>query len=281
MSELSRRSWVRAARASLIGVSAVLIAQAAAPPTDLAVQSVSSYQKQQALMFDDFNGPAWAPPNPQWWSYDTGGGGWGNGESQTYTSAPSNVRLDGAGHLVIEARNDGGEYTSARVTTQGRTSLLYGRAEARAKLPRGSGMHPAFWLLGTDLGVVGWPDSGEIDVVETIGGADQLYSSVIGPRTSGGDWQAGPTTDVANTFVDDFHTYWVEKAPGRVTFGVDGQITGAVTAAGLPPDERWVFDKPFFLLLNVAVGGEWPGPPDSSTPFPAAMVVDWVRVTDD
>ncbi|WP_245813892.1 glycoside hydrolase family 16 protein [Rhodococcus marinonascens] len=278
---MSRRSWVRMGRASLIGVTAVLITQAAGSPAETPPAAAKSQTNQQALMSDDFSGPAGTAPNPQLWSYDLGGGGWGNGELQTYTSSPSNVALDGAGHLVINARNDGGQYTSARLTTQGRTSFVYGRAEARAKLPRGAGIHPAFWLLGTDLNRVGWPESGEVDVIETINEAGQLFSTVHGPKVNGGDWQVGPTTNVSTTFVDDFHTYWVDKAPGRITFGVDGSVSGEVLAANLPPNQRWVFDKPFFLLLNVAVGGDWPGQPNGTTQFPAAMVVDWVRVTSD
>jgi beta-glucanase (GH16 family) len=271
-----RRRWVRFAAVGAAGLTTVLIAAFvhAGSPDNPRLTATS-------LMFDDFNGPAGTSPDAQWWSYDTGGGGWGNSEAQTYTSAPENVRLDGAGHLVIEARHDGAAYTSARVTTKGRVSFTNGRAEARMRLPRGVGLHPAFWLLGTDIDAVGWPASGEIDVVETLNDAPSLFSTLHGPKGSGGEWEVSATTGLAPSFVDDFHVYWVQKDPGSITMGVDDRVTGTFRAADVSPDQRWVFDKPFFLLFNVAVGGDWPGPVDSSTRFPAAMIVDWVKVTGD
>jgi beta-glucanase (GH16 family) len=142
-------------------------------------------------------------------------------------------------------------------------------------------LHPAFWLLGTDLDSVNWPESGEIDVIETLNDASDLNNALHGPEVGGGDWQIGATSNVEPSFVDGFHTYWVEKSPGSITIGVDDRVTANFRAADLSPEKRWVFDKPFFLVFNVAVGGQWPGPADRSTPFPAAMTVDWVRVTGD
>ncbi len=233
------------------------------------------------MMFDDFNGPAGSRPDPARWGYDLGGGGWGNGESQVYTDSPDNVALDGDGHLVITARRDGDRFTSARLTTKDRLSFVHGRAEARLRLPRGAGLHPAFWLLGDDVDAVGWPRSGELDVVETVSDARFLHNGAIGPDTDGREYKLSGDLPVDPTFVDDFHTYWVQRDPGVISMGVDDRTTTVFRAEDLPADEQWVFDKPFFLLLNVAVGGTWPGPADDTTPSPAAMTVDWVRVTGD
>ena len=233
------------------------------------------------MMFDDFNGPAGSRPDPARWGYDLGGGGWGNDESQVYTDSPDNVALDGDGHLVITARRDGDRFTSARLTTKGRLSFVHGRAEARVRLPRGAGLHPAFWLLGDDVDTVGWPRSGELDVVETISDARFIHNGAIGPDTDGREYKLAGTLPIDPPFVDDFHTYWVQRDPGVISMGVDDRTTTVFRAADLPADQQWVFDKPFFLLLNVAVGGTWPGPADDTTPSPAAMTVDWVRVTGD
>jgi len=233
------------------------------------------------LMFDDFNGPAGARPDPAHWGYDLGGGGWGNDEAQVYTNSPANAALDGDGHLVITARRDGNGFTSARLTTDGKMSFVHGRAEARLRMPRGAGLHPAFWLLGTDIGKVDWPASGELDVVETISGAQFIHNGAVGPDTEGQPYKLEADLPIDPSFVDSFHTYWVQRDPGVVTMGVDDRTTGVFRAADLPAGDRWVFDKPFYLLLNVAVGGTWPGPANESTPSPAAMTVDWVRVTSD
>jgi beta-glucanase (GH16 family) len=189
--------------------------------------------------------------------------------------------LDGDGHLLITARDDGNRVTSARLTTKDRLSFGYGRAEARLRLPRGAGMHPAFWLLGTDIDAVGWPRSGELDVVETVAEANFIHSGAIGPEPDGTEYKLAGTVPIDPAFVDGFHTYWVQREPGVITMGVDDRTTTVFRAADLPAGNQWVFDKPFFLVLNVAVGGRWPGPADDSTPFPAVMTVDWVRVTGD
>lgn len=265
------RAWLRAGTLLLVTVVPVTLLCTIDRPTASA----------SVVMFDDFNGPAGSRPDPARWGYDLGGGGWGNGEAQTYTDSPENAALDGDGHLVITARRDGDGFTSARLTTKGKLSFVHGRAEARLRLPRGAGLHPAFWLLGDDVDQVGWPRSGELDVVETIAGADFIHNGAIGPDSDGKEYKLASTEPIQPSFVDDFHTYWVQRDPGVVTMGVDDRTTAVFREADLPPDERWVFDKPFYLLLNVAVGGSWPGPADASTPSPAAMTVDWVRVTGD
>ncbi|WP_231751101.1 family 16 glycosylhydrolase [Mycobacterium sp. NAZ190054] len=265
------RSWTRVGAVVLAAMLPAVLLYAVERPTAAA----------SLVLFDDFNGPAGTPPDPARWGHDVGGGGWGNGESQVYTDSPKNAALDGNGHLVITARRDGNRITSARLTTQHRLSFVHGRAEARLRLPRGAGLHPAFWLLGTDLDTVGWPRSGELDVVETIGDAHFLHTGAIGPDLDGAEYKLSGSVPIDPSFVDGFHTYWVQREPGIVSMGVDDRTTTVFHAADLPAEQQWVFDKPFFLLLNVAVGGRWPGPADDSTPFPAVMTVDWVRVTGD
>jgi len=239
----------------------------------------ASRKGESVLMFEDFVGPAGTAPDPRYWGHAVGGGGWGNDEAQVYTDDPVNSRLDGEGNLVIEARPDGSGYTSARLVTLDRFAFQYGRAEARIKLPSGQGLHPAFWLMGTDVNRVGWPQSGEIDVIETINDAAFYHSALHGPSADGTPWEV--KAEGSGNMSEDFHDYWVERSPDRVTFGIDDAVTGEFSRADLAPGQEWVFDKPFSLLLNVAVGGRWPGDVGADTTFPATMLVDWVRVTDE
>jgi beta-glucanase (GH16 family) len=238
---------------------------------------------------DDFNGPAGSAPDGSRWVHDTGGGGWGNQELEYYTTSTSNAALDGNGHLVITARreNPAGygcwygscQYTSARLLTSGRFTQAYGRFEASIKIPRGQGLWPAFWMLGDNIGSVGWPNSGEIDVMENVGKEPgTVHGSLHGPGYSGGNPLTGwYTLPNGAALADAFHTYTVDWAPDSVTFSIDGIQYERHTPADTNGN-RWVFDHPFFILLNVAVGGTWPGSPDGSTSFPQQMVVDYVHV---
>lgn len=230
------------------------------------------------LLFDDFDGPAGTTPNPDVWRYALGDGGWGNDEAQTYTDHPDNVRLDGEGNLLVEAHSTADGFTSARLTTLDRFDFTFGRAEARIKVPVGQGLHPAFWLLGSDIDAVGWPASGEIDVMETLNDEDFVHSGLHGPTAVGAAWKT--SAESPQLPVEDFHRYWVEREPGRITVGIDDATTYTFRRSDLSSDDLWVFDKPFFLLLNVAVGGRWPGPVSPDTAFPATMVIDWIKVTD-
>jgi beta-glucanase (GH16 family) len=234
----------------------------------------------QVIFADEFDGPPGALPSPTW-RYDTGAGGWGNNELQVYTDSPANVSLDGAGHLAITARGDSqGQITSARITTQGTVEFTSGRAEARIALPAGKGLHPAFWLLGSDIDRVGWPAAGEIDVIETLSFAAAYHTGIHTPKQGSARGQEVSASGPAPVpLVGEFRTYWVERTPGRIVTGIDGLTLFTVTPADLAADSRWVFDAPFFMLLNLAVGGAWPGPPDTSTPNPSTMLVDWVRAT--
>lgn len=236
----------------------------------------------RVIFSDDFDGPAGTVPSDPW-RFDTGGGGWGNNEMQSYTNDPDNVSLDGSGRLAIVARGnpDGSDITSARVTTKGTVEFTSGRAEAHIALPAGAGLHPAFWLLGSDVDSVGWPAAGEIDVIETLNLAAEYHTGVHVPRAGSARGQEVSASGPAPfPLAGEFHTYWVEKTPGRIVTGIDDLALFTVTPADLAPESTWVFDRPVFLLLNLAVGGNWPGPPDPSTPNPSTMLVDWVRVTE-
>jgi beta-glucanase (GH16 family) len=211
-----------------------------------------------------------------------GGGGWGNNELQYYTSRTNNVRIEN-GKLVIEARQEnysGSNYTSARLKTQGKVSWAYGRIEARIKIPRGQGIWPAFWTLGTNISPVGWPGCGEIDIMENIGREPTLvHGTVHGPGYSGGNGiGAASSLPGGAAFTDDFHVYALEWTTNQLKWFVDGQQYFSVTPASLPNGTTWVFDRPQFLLLNLAVGGAWPGNPDGTTVFPQRLIVDYVRV---
>lgn len=239
---------------------------------------------------DEFEGSAGAPVDAGKWAADTGGQGWGNQEREYYTPGTENASLDGAGHLVITARAESPDtprrcwygacrYTSARLLTKGRFEATYGRFEARIRIPRGQGLWPAFWMLGADIGSVGWPTSGEIDVMENIGREPAMvHGTLHGPGYSG-DKGITSSYSTAGAFADDFHVFTVEWTPGEIRWLVDEREYRRATPADLPIGARWVFDHPFFILLNVAVGGAWPGDPDASTTFPQQMVVDYVRVS--
>jgi beta-glucanase (GH16 family) len=236
---------------------------------------------------DEFNTANGSRPDPAKWKFDVGGHGWGNRELEYYTDRPQNAFIED-GHLVIRAiREDytGADgvtrhYTSARLKTQEIFAQAYGRFEARIKIPNGQGMWPAFWLLGNNLGKVPWPGSGEIDIMENIGREPSLiHGSMHGPGYSGNE---GLTQAISlpgeQAFYEEYHLYAIEWEPGSVSYFVDSTKYATFAPAHLAPELHWVFDHPFFILLNVAVGGDWPGAPDESTVFPQSMLVDFVRV---
>ena len=240
---------------------------------------------------DEFNGADGSSPDASKWTYDTGvgGNGWGNNELETYTNRTQNAQIKG-GNLVITAvketyadPSDGvtRNYTSARLKTQSLFSQAYGRFEARIKIPAGQGMWPAFWMLGNDISSVGWPKCGEVDIMENIGKEpDTVHGSLHGPSTIGhtSDTTAPFSLPAGQKFADDFHLYAVEWEPGTIRFYVDSTLYATFNSSQWPAGGTWVFDHPFFIILNVAVGGSWPGSPDNSTVFPQQMLVDYVRV---
>ena len=247
----------------------------------LAAPAIAAPPYWTLIWADEFDGPAGSPPDPTKWAFDTGAGKWGNQELETYTDSRDNSRLDGNGNLVIEARQPApGQYTSARLKTQGLYAVEYGRIEARMKLPAGQGIWPAFWMLGIDIPQVGWPQCGEIDIMENIGREPSVvHGTVHGPGYSGANGIGQSYTLPDNSrFADDFHIFSVEWSQNGVQFFVDGQPYHTVRPSSLPQDTAWVFSHPFFLLLNVAVGGSWPGNPDATTVFPQQLLVDYVRV---
>jgi beta-glucanase (GH16 family) len=236
---------------------------------------------------DEFNSPAGSAVDGSKWKFDIGGGGWGNNERQYYTDSTSNAAHDGQGNLVITARKENPnnyqchygrcEYTSARLLTAGKFSQKYGRFETRMKVPRGQGIWPAFWMLGDDIGSVGWPNSGEIDIMEHIGKEpNTVYGTVHGPGYSAVEGITG-SRNIGRPLADDFHTFAVDWSPNLIVWYVDGTEYHRVTPGSLGGD-RWVFDHNFFMIMNVAVGGYWPGYPDATSTFPQSLVVDYVRV---
>jgi beta-glucanase (GH16 family) len=239
------------------------------------------------LWSDEFNGSL-GPPDATKWRAVSGGDGWGNQELQYYTNRPQNVSLDGQGHLVITSRAEKPDvyrcwygtckYSSARLTTENTFSQQYGYFEARIKIPRGQGVWPAFWMLGNNVDAAGWPASGEVDVMEALGNDPSVvYGSLHGPDDDGltGTFSSPGRKPLS----DGFHNFAVQWSPSSFVWYVDGQAYETRTRSDVGPS-GWVFDRPFFMLLNVAVGGHWPGGPDASTEFPQQMLVDYVRVYD-
>ncbi len=214
------------------------------------------------------------------WVRETGGGGWGNNELEFYTDRSENARVE-SGQLVIEARQEpfgGRPYTSARLKTESLGAWKYGRVEARMRIPRGQGLWPAFWMLGDQIAQVGWPACGEIDIMENIGGEPRrVHGTVHGPGYSGAQGvSAAYDLGGPSAFADAYHVYAVEWEADTIRWYVDSALYATVTPRDLPGP--WVFDHPFFIILNVAVGGGWPGSPDSTTVFPQTLQVDYVRV---
>lgn len=235
---------------------------------------------------DEFNGPNGSAPDPAKWVIETGGKGYGNDELETYTARTANVHQEN-GDLVITALKEdltGADgiprhYTSARLNTSGHFAQKYGRFEARIKLPSGKGIWPAFWLLGDDHATNHWPECGEIDILESIGAVDTIYSTIHGPGYSGAKGPSQKYTLPAGERVDEgFHVYAVEWAPNDLKFFFDDHLIVERTPADLPAGAKWVYDHPFFVILDLATGGRWPGNPDETTVFPQRMLVDYVRV---
>ena len=242
---------------------------------------------------DEFDGQDGSAVDPTKWVHDVGGSGWGNQELEYYTDGTQNAVVMG-GNLVITATTAGAssyncsypssgpcQYTSARLLTQNKFSQQYGRIEARIQIPKGQGLWPAFWMLGADINTSGWPTCGEIDIMENIGKEPSTNNGSLhmpAAGTSNDDDLTGTYTLPGNAKLgDDFHTYAIEWSAAAIKFYVDDNLYETQTPS-TATGRTWKFDHPFFMLLNVAVGGQWPGAPDSTTTFPQTMKVDWVRV---
>lgn len=233
---------------------------------------------------DEFNGSDATPPDPNIWTSNYGGNGWGNKQLE-YDTNNKNAYQDGQGNLVIEtdkANPDGlkcwygsCQYTSARISTSTHFSFTYGRLEARIKIPTGQGIWPAFWLLGNNIKSAGWPNCGEIDVMEDKGSEpSHTRGAAHGPD--------GFTKDLSSDlplghYADSFHTFALQWEPDRLSFFVDDINYGILNKADVKPQD-WVFNHPFNIILNVAAGGTWIGNPDVSTVFPQKMDIDYVRL---
>jgi beta-glucanase (GH16 family) len=230
----------------------------------------------------EFNGPAGGRPDPHKWQVMVYPGKY-NQELEYYSGRPGNISLNGRGDLAITARRQllgGRRYTSGKVETLGRFHVRYGRIEARVKFPAGVGLWPAFFMLGTNYPTVGWPDSGEIDPMEFQGQRPtRLVATVHGPATGKPNgWQQNAFAYSTTPFSSRFHVYGMDWSPNKIVFTLDGKPYGTVTAQNIHPGDLWVFNRPYFFVMDMAVGGYWVGPPDATTRFPATMLVDWVRV---
>lgn len=225
-------------------------------------------------------------PDPSIWAYDIGRGsennGWGNNELQYYTDSPDNVVVQN-GYLIITAKQEalgGASYTSARLKTQNLFDQKYGRFEARIKLPLGQGLWPAFWMLGSNIDQVGWPQCGEIDIMEYLGNnPTQILGTLHGPGFSGGESISKKYSLTNSRFDNEFHVFGVEWSENHINWYVDDVLYNQITRKQVEDEGgEWVFDNSFFMILNMAVGGNLPGSPNSSTTFPQRMLVDYVRV---
>lgn len=251
-------------------------------------QTVTTFDN--LVMADEFNIDG--EPDSSLWTYDIGDGtnqglpsGWGNNELQYYTDRSENVTVEN-GYLLITAKEEsfqGSSYTSARIKTQGLFEQAYGRFEARIKVPYGKGYWPAFWLLGNDCDVNIWPACGEIDIMEFVGDQPtKVFGSAHGPGYSAGESISKDFVLENSRFDTEFHVFGIEWSPDYINYYVDDvlyqQITRETIAEETDGQGEWVFDGPFYIILNVAIGGNLPGSPSSETVFPQTMLVDYVRV---
>ena len=264
------------------GIYAVLLIALYSCETD----NVQTIQKRnwQLVWSDDFSGAAGTTPDAAKWKFDIGVGpnndGWGNAELQYYTNRPVNASLDGNGNLAITAKKEvfaGSAFTSARIKTAGLFTQAYGRFEANIKTPWGPGIWPAFWLIGSDADTVGWPQCGEIDIMELRGQKPNVISGTVhGPGYSGAGGISKSFAFEDNRFDVDFHLFAVEWGKDYIDFFVDNTLYQRITPANVTG--KWVFDHPFYIIMNVAVGGNYLGFPTNQTPFPQTMFVDYVKV---
>jgi beta-glucanase (GH16 family) len=247
---------------------------------------------------DEFNGAAGTGPDPNTWTHELGDGalnditGWGNGELQYYTDSTDNAAMDGNGNLVLTAKETDPnsdylcwygqcEYTSARLISAGKQAQQFGRIEIRAQVPFGQGIWPALWMLGTDIEEVGWPQTGEIDIMEYVGWApNAVFGTLHGPGYSGGNALGSGLYDIGEPVADAYHEFSVEWQPGEVRWYIDGVnfFTADTTDTPLGDGSDWVYDHPFFFILNIAVGGNFPGNPDDTSTYPQTLAVDYVRL---
>jgi beta-glucanase (GH16 family) len=254
----------------------------------------SAASKWKLAWSDEFSSRAGSAPDSNIWGHEIGDGvaignpGWGNDELEYYTDSTANAATDGRGNLAITVKAADGtqqcyygpcKYTSARLLTKNRFEIAYGRVEARIKVPRGAGLWPAFWMLGTDIDQVNWPQTGEIDIMEHVGRLpNQVFGTLHGPGYSGGQSYGG-IYNLDQPVADAFHTFTIEWQPNKIVWYIDGiQYHQATPNDAFMQGKQWVYNHPFFMLLNVAVGGNFGGAVGADTTFPQSMLVDYVRL---
>ncbi len=272
-----------------LGVAVLIIAVTAAMTLSRATGSAPTHY----LWTQEFNTPQGTRPDPKVWSFEIGDGsdrqlpGWGNNELEYYTD--TNATTDGAGHLLIRAIKQPSsttlqcyygpcQYTSSRLTTKGRINFQYGKIEVRMKMPVGAGTWPAFWALGSNIDTATWPYSGEIDIAESLGRTPlTVYGTIHGPEYNGAGGLV-QTVDASAPLSSAFHTYGLEWTPGALRWTFDGRVYHKESKARFF-GRTWVFDHPFFLMLNLAVGGGFGGAPGPDLQSPAVFSIDWIRIS--
>ena len=244
-----------------------------APPTPVTNEVARAYADYTDLVWgDEFDA---GTLDGSRWKYDLGGGGWGNNELETYTNSLDNVYLNGGSLYIKAVRSASGGYTSGRILTKGKKDFLYGRIDIRAQVPKGKGVWPAIWMLGSDIDQNNWPKCGEIDIMELRGSKPkELLTTMHFQNTQGVRGQQGLTVVQPADLSDAFHIYSIVRSKDQLRFYVDGQQYYSFGNGGASPNP---FNNPFFVVLNVAIGGDFDGNPDASTTFPQQMVVDYVR----
>ena len=278
------------AAAALLGASFFIGLSACSSPPPDGADFWAPQGTFQPLFTEDFDGPAASQPSAATWNIEVTGSPY-NKELEYYTSRTNNVMLDGAGHLVLTAQKEqfvdasgvmsNQPYTSGRINTQGKLTPKYGRIEARIKVPAGKGLWPAFWLLGQDIDTVQWPACGEVDIFELGGSNPKLITgSLHATGYSAGSALHGRYTKESGSFADDFHVYALEWAADGMRWLVDEVPYAWRTPQGLAQrGATWQFDKPMFIILNLAVGGIYDGDPNAGTPMPSQVIVDYVKVS--
>lgn len=248
------------------------------PVDDAGYSAPATYPGLSLKWSDEFNGKSL---DNNTWNYETGGGGWGNNELENYTNSVKNSFITEGNYLVIEARQESSgsnNYTSARIQTKGKEEFKYGRMDIRAKLPKGKGIWPAIWMLGSNISTTPWPASGEIDIMELLGHEpNKMYGTMHWGNVGQGSTHIGGSYVLpGEDFSQKFHVFSIVWDSYKIEWYVDDQkfFTGNKTDV----NGNYPFDQPFFFILNLAVGGDWPGNPDATTVFPQRMIVDYVRV---
>ncbi|MBC7607041.1 MAG: glycoside hydrolase family 16 protein [Burkholderiales bacterium] len=241
----------------------------------ISIQSMFAQQLKRKLVWEEnFNG---SKLRESAWNFEVGDGcpncGWGNHERQLYTKENQKVRN---GKLTITAKKKGGKYSSSRITTKGKKEFLYGRFETRAKIPVGRGIWPAFWMLGSNINRVKWPQCGEIDILEYVGREPNILFTSLHTEDSHGNTINTKKTKI-DTMEDGFHVYAAEWDKDKIEFFVDDQSVYLFN----PKDKTeavWPFNQPFYIILNLAIGGDFGGPEVDDSIFPQSFIIDYVRV---